>query len=74
MRLRKAVIVDGVRSPFARGGRGKLEATRMDDVGAILVRKLLERNPKVKPRMIEDFGIGNGAGQGATTIFENMDS
>lgn len=61
MRLRNAVIVDGVRSPFARGGRGKLEATRLDEVGADLVRKLFERNPKVKPNMIEDFGIGNGA-------------
>jgi len=61
MRLRNVVIVDGVRSPFAKGGRGKLEATRLDDVGALLVRKLFERNPKVKPSMIEDFGIGNGA-------------
>ncbi|MEE8397405.1 MAG: thiolase family protein [Desulfobacterales bacterium] len=61
MKLRNVVLVDGVRSPFARGGRGKLEATRLDEVGAFLVRKLFERNPKVKPNMIEDFGIGNGA-------------
>lgn len=61
MRLRNVVLVDGVRSPFARGGRGKLEATRLDELGAFLVRKLFERNPSVKPNMIEDFGIGNGA-------------
>lgn len=61
MRLRNVVLVDGVRSPFARGGRGKLEAARLDEVGAFLVRKLFERNPKVKPNMVEDFGIGNGA-------------
>lgn len=61
MRLRNAVVVDGVRSPFARGGRGKLVATRLDEVGAFLVRKLFERNPKVTPNMIQDFGIGNGA-------------
>jgi len=33
----------------------------LDEVGATLVRKILERNPKVKPTMIDDFGIGNGA-------------
>ncbi|MBW2060873.1 MAG: thiolase family protein [Deltaproteobacteria bacterium] len=62
MKLRNAVIVDGVRSPFSRGGRGKLEATRLDEVGATIIRTLLERNPKVKPFMIEDFGIGLGSG------------
>jgi acetyl-CoA acetyltransferase family protein len=28
----------------------------------MLIRKLFERNPKVKPTMVEDFGIGNVAG------------
>ena len=63
MKVRNAVIVDGVRCPFARGGRGKLEATRLDEVGALLVKTLLKRNPQVKPAMIEDFGIGHGANQ-----------
>jgi acetyl-CoA acetyltransferase family protein len=35
------------------------EATRLDEVAAKVVRALMERNPKVKPTMIEDFGIGN---------------
>jgi acetyl-CoA acyltransferase len=60
MKVRNVVVVDGVRCAFARGGRGKLEATRMDDIGAILVRELFKRNPKVTPWMIEDFGIGHG--------------
>jgi acetyl-CoA acetyltransferase family protein len=64
MQLRNVVIVDGVRSPFARGGRGKLVATRLDDVGATVIRTLLERNPKVKPSMIEDVGLGNVAQSG----------
>jgi acetyl-CoA acetyltransferase family protein len=64
MQLRNVVIVDGARSPFARGGRGKLVATRLDDVAATVVRTLLERNPKVKPSMIEDVGLGNVAGSG----------
>ena len=59
MKFRNAVIVDGVRSPFSWGGRGMFEATRLDEVAAKVVRTLMERNPKVKPTMIEDFGIGN---------------
>jgi len=62
MKLRNAVIVDGVRSPFSWGGRGMFEATRLDEVAAKVVRTLMERNPKVKPTMIEDFGIGNAGG------------
>jgi len=62
MKLRNAVVVDGVRSPFAKGGRGRLEATRFDELGAFIVKKLFERNPKVKPTMIHDFGIGQGDG------------
>ncbi|MDZ7727794.1 MAG: thiolase family protein [Dehalococcoidia bacterium] len=64
MELQNAVIVDGVRSPFAKGGRGKLVATRLDEAGAQVLRALLERNPKVTPRMIEDVGLGNVAGAG----------
>jgi acetyl-CoA acetyltransferase family protein len=64
MRLRNAVVVDGVRTAFTKGGRGKLEAARMDDLGAYLIRALLERNPKVKPTMIEDVGIGGDLGRG----------
>jgi acetyl-CoA acetyltransferase family protein len=33
----------------------------MDEVGATIVRGLLARNPKVKPTLIDEFGIGNGS-------------
>ncbi|MCI0790062.1 MAG: thiolase family protein [Chloroflexi bacterium] len=62
MELRNAVIVDGVRSPFARATRGKLVATRLDELGAKVIRHLLDRNPKVEDRMIEDVGLGNVLG------------
>ncbi|MBT4267719.1 MAG: thiolase family protein [Deltaproteobacteria bacterium] len=62
MKLKNVVIVDGVRSPFSWGGRGMFEATRMDEVGAKVIKALMERNPKVKPGMIQDFGIGNVVG------------
>ncbi|MEE9278980.1 MAG: thiolase family protein [Myxococcota bacterium] len=64
MQFRNVVLVDGVRSPFSRGGRGKLVATRLDEVGAKILRDLLERNPKVTDEMIEDVGLGNVSGQG----------
>lgn len=74
MELRNAVIVDGARSAFGRGGRGKLVATRLDDAGAQIVRAMLDRNPKVTGEMIEDIGLGNVggapelAGIGADTV------
>ena len=59
MELKNAVIIDGARSPFSWGGRGMFEATRIDEVAATVLRTLVERNPKVKPTMIEDIGLGN---------------
>ena len=56
--LRNVVIVDAARSAFARGGRGKLVAARLDETAATVLRALLERNPKVTPDMIEDVGLG----------------
>lgn len=41
MEARNVVIVDGCRSAFSRGGVGKFEATRLDEVGASVVRGLL---------------------------------
>lgn len=64
LELRNVVIVDGARSAFGRGGRGKLVATRLDEAGATVLRALLDRNPKVTDDMIEDLGLGNVGGAG----------
>jgi acetyl-CoA acetyltransferase family protein len=68
MRLRNVVLVDGARSAFARGAKGKLVATRLDEAGAQVLRALLDRNPKVKDSMIEDVGLGNVGGFGEFTL------
>ncbi|MCZ2110492.1 MAG: thiolase family protein [Dehalococcoidia bacterium] len=72
MELQNVVIVDGVRSAFSKGGRGKLVATRLDEAGAYIIRELLNRNPKVTDDMIEDIGLGTVAGvrelAGLTTV------
>lgn len=65
MQLRNVVLVDGVRSAFTRGGRGKLVATRLDEAGARILRALLDRQPKVQDSMIEDVGI--------STVLERLD-
>ena len=68
MKLRNAVIVDGVRSPFSWGGRGMFEATRLDEVAGKVVKALMDRNPKIKPTMIEDVGVGNNMGDKDLTL------
>jgi 3-oxo-5,6-didehydrosuberyl-CoA/3-oxoadipyl-CoA thiolase len=66
--LRNVVLVDGARSAFARGAKGKLVATRLDEAGAQVLRALLDRNPKVKDSMVEDVGLGNVSGFGEFTL------
>ena len=72
MELRNVVLVDGARSPFARGGRGKLVATRLDEAGAHILRTLLDRNPRVSDSLIEDIGVGNVAGRGEFAYLGNV--
>ena len=67
MKLQNVVLVDGARSAFGRGGRGKLVATRLDEVGAKVIRALLDKHPKVTDNMIEDVGLGNVSGRGEFT-------
>ncbi|MDR1441702.1 MAG: thiolase family protein [Bifidobacteriaceae bacterium] len=59
-----AFIYDSVRTPFGKYGKG-LAAVRPDDLGALVIRTLLERNPGLDPGAIDDviFGNANGAGE-----------
>ena len=62
MELKNVVLIDAARSAFARGGRGMMVATRLDEAGAQVLRAVMERNPKVKPSMVDDIGMGNVMG------------
>jgi acetyl-CoA acetyltransferase family protein len=64
MQLRSAVIIDAARSPFGRGGKGKLVSTRMDETAARVIQALLARNPSIDPYEIEDMAVGNVHGGG----------
>src|SRR3954470_12521642 len=57
-------LLDAVRTPFGRYG-GALAGVRPDDLGAHVVRALLDRSPGLDPEAIEDvlFGNANGAGE-----------
>jgi acetyl-CoA C-acetyltransferase len=60
----EAVIVDAVRSPIGRAFKGSLAQLRPDETGAYVVDQLLERNPDVDPKLVEDVFCGCGMPQG----------
>ncbi len=60
----QAFICDAIRTPFGRYG-GSLSSIRTDDLGAIPLRALMARNPKVDWQAVNDifFGCANQAGE-----------
>jgi acetyl-CoA C-acetyltransferase len=60
----EAVIVDAVRTPIGRAVKGSLKSVRADDLAAIPLKALLERNPQVDQRSICDVMMGCGYGEG----------
>jgi len=62
--MSEAFICDAVRTPFARYA-GSLSAIRTDDLAAIPIRALRERNPGVDWGAVDDviFGCANQAGE-----------
>jgi acetyl-CoA C-acetyltransferase len=59
-----AVIVDAVRTPIGRAVKGSLKDVRADDLAAIPLRALLERNPDLDPASIVDVMMGAASGEG----------
>ena len=64
MTLKEAFICDAVRTPFGRYG-GALSSVRTDDLGAVPIRALMERNTKVDWDAVTDvlYGCANQAGE-----------
>ncbi len=64
MTIQRAYICDAVRTPFGRYG-GSLSSIRADDLGAIPLAALVDRNPDVDWASVEDvvFGCANQAGE-----------
>jgi acetyl-CoA acyltransferase len=62
--MKEAFVCDAIRTPFGRYG-GALATTRADDLAAVPIRALMERNPKVDWSAVEDvvYGCANQAGE-----------
>ncbi len=62
--MKEAYIVDGIRTPIGNF-RGALSGIRTDDMAAMVIRKLAERNPSIPTDAIDDviFGCANQAGE-----------
>ncbi|MEP4734571.1 MAG: 3-oxoadipyl-CoA thiolase, partial [Parvibaculum sp.] len=60
----EAFICDAVRTPIGRYG-GSLASMRADDLGAVPLMALMERNPDVNWSRVDDviFGCANQAGE-----------
>lgn len=61
---KEVFIVDGVRTPIGNFG-GTLSPVRTDDLGALVIKELMERNKSLDPMLVEDviFGCANQAGE-----------
>jgi acetyl-CoA acyltransferase len=64
MTTRQAFICDAIRTPFGRYG-GALSSVRTDDLGAIPIQALMQRNPNVDWAAVADvlYGCANQAGE-----------
>jgi len=62
--IKDAFIYDSIRTPIGKF-RGTLSPVRTDDLGAIVIKKLMKRNKDVDPEAIDDviFGCANQAGE-----------
>ena len=62
--MKNAYIVDAIRTPFGRYAGG-LAPVRTDDLGAIPIHALMQRNPSVNWQLVDDiiYGCANQAGE-----------
>ena len=62
--LKQSYIIDAIRTPIGNF-RGSLSPVRTDDLGAHVIKELMNRNSKVDPKAINDviFGCANQAGE-----------
>jgi acetyl-CoA C-acetyltransferase len=60
----EAVIVDAIRTPIGRAAKGSLKSVRADELAAIPLKALIERNPQLDQKSIVDVMMGCGYGEG----------
>jgi acetyl-CoA C-acetyltransferase len=62
--MTEAVIVDAIRTPIGRAMKGSLKDVRADDLAAVPLRALVERNPGVDFSETNDILMGCGFPEG----------
>ncbi|MDC4336408.1 3-oxoadipyl-CoA thiolase [Acinetobacter baumannii] len=64
MTLKNAYIIDAIRTPFGRYAGG-LAPVRADDLGAVPIKALMQRNPSIDWEQVDDviYGCANQAGE-----------
>src|SRR6201992_756072 len=62
--MSEAVIVDAIRTPIGRAGKGSLKTVRADELAAIPIRALIERNPDVDFAETNDLMMGAASSVG----------
>jgi acetyl-CoA C-acetyltransferase len=60
----EAVIVDAIRTPIGRAMKGSLKTVRADELAALPIRTLIERNPDVDFAQTNDVLMGAASGVG----------
>jgi acetyl-CoA C-acetyltransferase len=60
----EAVIVDAIRTPIGRAGRGSLKTVRADELAAVPIKALMRRNPEVDFAKTVDVLMGAASGIG----------
>ncbi|NUG10767.1 3-oxoadipyl-CoA thiolase [Acinetobacter seifertii] len=62
--MKNAYIIDAIRTPFGRYAGG-LAPVRADDLGAVPIKALMQRNPTVDWEQVDDviYGCANQAGE-----------
>lgn len=53
--MKRAVVVDAIRTPMGRSKGGSFRMTRAEDLSAHLLREIFKRNSKVDPHEVEDI-------------------
>ncbi|KAA1246759.1 3-oxoadipyl-CoA thiolase [Aquimarina sp. RZ0] len=62
--MKEAYIIDGIRTPIG-SYKGTLSSIRTDDLGALVIRELIKRNPEIPKEAYDDviMGCANQAGE-----------
>tara|TARA_B110000046_G_scaffold52102_1_gene58155 strand:- start:31914 stop:33128 length:1215 start_codon:yes stop_codon:yes gene_type:complete len=56
--MKEAYIIDGIRTPIGRF-TGTLSPVRTDDLGALVIKEIVKRNPNIPAEAFDDVIMGN---------------